>query len=248
MSNNNDLLPRGGSGGMSRGLSASLSALLDSNNMGHSEWGGVEFARWGRRGACSVAWDVKCERGVTCSAFVAAVCGARAAVTTGPACLCRSYCGCPCAAGGAGARPCEFCLLSLPQKELLLFVAAPAAAVTGAPAPSPSSRLTPPRDPEPGTSTGEGGGSQRGGGDSSGLPRSGSVAPFVPQRANLTPAEEKAHFIMLPTTSPAADGDGGGGGGGSSKQLTVFSEKGMLLGFYEEVSLGGGGRSKEFEM
>lgn len=73
------------------------------------------------------------------------------------------------------------------------------------------------------------------------------MAPFVPQRANLTPAEEKAHFIMLPMNTPAADGDGGGGGGGSSsKQLTVFSENGMLLGFYEEV--GSGAQAKSFEM
>lgn len=43
---------------------------------------------------------------------------------------------------------------------------------------------------------------------------------------------------MLPmsSTSPTAAADGGGGGGGiSSKHLTVFSEKGILLGFYEEV-------------
>ncbi|CAN0394591.1 unnamed protein product, partial [Ectocarpus sp. 13 AM-2016] len=64
-----------------------------------------------------------------------------------------------------------------------------------------------------------------------GLPRTGSVAPFVP-KDDLTPAEERAHYIMLP--EGAAGEGGGGGGGGGSKQLTVFSEKGLLLGFYDE--------------
>jgi len=130
-------------------------------------------------------------------------------------------------------------LFSSPQNKLLLLVAAPCCCCCRYSGPVIQLPANLPRDSATGTSTAEGRGPQRGGGDSSGLPRTGSVAPFVPQRADLTPAEGKAHFIMLPTTTPAADGDGGGGGGGSSsKQLTVFSEKGMLLGFYEEVSLG----------
>lgn len=57
------------------------------------------------------------------------------------------------------------------------------------------------------------------------------MAPFVP-KDDLTPAEERAQYIMLPE---GVAGEGGGGGGGS-KQLTVFSEKGLLLGFYDEAS------------
>eukprot|EP00752_Nemacystus_decipiens_P009252 g8265.t1 len=80
----------------------------------------------------------------------------------------------------------------------------------------------------PSSSGGENG-AARGEGSGS-LARTGSVAPFVPQRSTLTPAEEKAHFIMVPTTAP----EDGGGRSSSSKQLTVFSETKTLLGFYEE--------------
>lgn len=75
------------------------------------------------------------------------------------------------------------------------------------------------------------------------LPRTGSVAPFFPPRRKLSPAEEKAYFILLPTPSPEGSGgpvpgsgDGNGGSVGSNS-LTVFSEARKLLGFYEAVRL-----------
>lgn len=67
------------------------------------------------------------------------------------------------------------------------------------------------------------------------LSRTGSVAPFLPPRRRLSPDEEKAHFIMLPSGDGTGDWDSELG---INKQMTVFSSRKKLLGFYEEVSGG----------
>lgn len=66
------------------------------------------------------------------------------------------------------------------------------------------------------------------------MPRQRSVALFVPRRTSLTPAEERAYFIMVES---ADNGTGGGVGAGSGKRLTVFSKSRRLLGFYEDVRI-----------